>query len=188
MGEYFDKAREAAKDAAKHFEDEIVEEIIDSEGKTRKVYIGDYSDSYAHENLSDSYYNLHEAADVLDDLSKYEADDEGLWEGMKPRDAISVMAAETFRNAAESFFSQILEKVNDEIEAAEGDGLIWDFDDYLKAAEGEKDKGVLEWRPDEVGFEELDPDVQEEIQEEFEKKRNAQVKKIVEEAIESWQQ
>lgn len=186
MGEYREKAQEAAKDAANYFFDEIVDEIVSSEGETKKVHVHDYSDSYASESLADDWYNLREAADVLEDLSEFEADDPGLWEGADPRRAISIMASETFRNAAESMFTDLMEAVNTKISNAEDETLFWDFDSWLEEAQNEGGKGVLDWRPIEEGAVELDPDVKEKLEEDFEKRREEHVRELVREAIDNW--
>lgn len=122
MGEYNKAALEDADDAIEYFIDEIVENIIDNQG-LEDLDINQYSDSYHHETHVDKSYSLREAAEVLGDLSDYEVDVSGLWQGMEPREAISAMAAYTYGNAVAVMFREEMERVKDAIEDAD---IAWD--------------------------------------------------------------
>lgn len=177
MGNWRDKAEEEAKAAANYLYDDIVEAVLDAQGKTKKENIHQFSDSYASESIGDSHYGLREAADLLEDLYEFEADDEGLWEGLKPRDAISVMAGETFRSAVESMFTDLMEEINDAVESPD---IIWDFDEWLEQVKGQK--GVLDWSPDDEETEEF----REGAEKIYKERLKSAVKEAVKEAIEAW--
>lgn len=129
--------REAASDAAemaRNFLDEIVEQLIDK-GEASNDFRNDYSDgdSYHHESHVDRNYSLFEAADLLDQLSDYEETDSGIWEGLEPRDAVKAQAAYTYGNAVGHYWDELIERIN---EAFNDEGMA-------------KEKGVLEWAPEE---------------------------------------
>ena len=117
---YLEEAESDAKDFIKHFEDEIIEVIV-SGGKISNDHNNDYNggDSYFHESYIDKWYNLEDAAELLNDLSEFEEDDCGLWEGKNPKDAISTMAAFTYGHAVSNYLSDLVEKINNRIETSE---------------------------------------------------------------------
>lgn len=133
---YWKEAREDAVEMVNHFEDEIVEQLIDK-GEASDDYNNDYpdGDSYHHETHTDRGYTLLEAAKLLDDLSEYEESDSGLWEGLEPRRAVEVQAAFTYGNAVGSFWSDLIRDINEAYNELGG-----------------KIKGAFEWAPDEEPF------------------------------------
>lgn len=125
MSNYYANAKDDAKEAVSYFLDEIVDEIIDSENtNTAERHIDDYSDSYHHETHVDRDYNLREAAELLSDLSEYEEDDSGLWQGLEPRRAIAAMAAFTYGNAVYAMFDDLMEEIYNAVEEAVNEGQV----------------------------------------------------------------
>jgi hypothetical protein len=72
----------------------------------------------------DRDYDLSEAAELLDDLSKFEETDTGLWEGQEPRRAIATQAAFTYGNAVYSYWRELIDAINDEVE-----DFVLDYED-----------------------------------------------------------
>jgi hypothetical protein len=116
--DYRKNAREDAADTVEHFLDETAEQLVEN-GKASNDMYNDYpdGDAYHHETHVDKSYNLLEAAHLLNQLIDHEADDSGLWEGLAPKEAISVMAAYTYGNAVYDFWRDLIEKINEEVEA-----------------------------------------------------------------------
>lgn len=110
---YYKDAQSDAKSMIDHFADEIVEQLINY-GEASDDLLNDYpnGDRYHHENHVNKDYKLTEAAALLDQLSDYEETDNGLWEGLEPRRAISVQAAYTYGNAVYSLWRNLIEKIN----------------------------------------------------------------------------
>jgi hypothetical protein len=137
--DYHENARDDAKEAVSYFLDEIVDEIIDGENaNTAERHITDYSDSYHHETHVDRDYNLLEAAQVLHELSEYEVDDSGLWEGLGPRRAIAAMAAYTYGNAVNSLFSDLMEDIYNAVDDAVTDERIsWEIPENVEGTDRE---------------------------------------------------
>jgi hypothetical protein len=132
--------REATDDAAetvRNFADEILEQLLDK-GEASDDLLNDYpnGDAWHHESHVDKWYSLIDAAELIDQLSEFEEDDAGLWQGQQPKEAISTCAAFTYGNAVYSEWRELIEKIN--TEAAE---IISDFDE---TAEGCDDTDALE--------------------------------------------
>jgi hypothetical protein len=176
-----DKAISEAGDAADHFADEIIEDIISNNGPTKQTRIDDYDSDYSHQ-LADTGYSLRQAADVLDELHEFEADDDSLWEGQPPRTAIDIMAAETFRNAVESLFQDLIKEINDAIDMETDVTIFWDADEWLQQMDPKK--GVLDWNPDE----EVTEEQQEAIEELHEKAVKNAVTELVKKKIKEWKE
>ena len=136
MSNYREDARADAVSTVENYEDEIVEMIIDS-GEASSDLLNDYGsgDSYHHESHVDKFYNLSEAAEVLDELSDFEETDTGLWEGLPPREAIGAQAAYTYGAAVYSFFTDLIKEINDEVSDAlsDLDDTVAEVDDERKA-------------------------------------------------------
>jgi hypothetical protein len=115
---YRDDARADAVSTVENYQDEIVEALIDS-GKAIDDLLNDYGsgDSYHHENHVDKWYDLTDAAKVLDELSDFEETDTGLWQGLEPRRAIGAQAAYTYGNAVYSEFRDLIDTINDNFDA-----------------------------------------------------------------------
>lgn len=110
---YFKKAAEDAADMAEHFEDQIIEQLLEKNEASDDIN-NDYpqGDEYHHSSHVDKAYTLLEAATLLDQLDRYEETDSGLWEGQRPRDAISTQAAFTYGQAVWSLWSDLIKKIN----------------------------------------------------------------------------
>lgn len=110
-------AQEDADDMVRNFQEEILDQLIDS-GEASDDVNNDYpdGDAYHHENHVDRAYSLVEAAELLDELSEYEETDSGLWEGLAPRDAIAAQAAYTFGAAVTSLWSDRIREINQDDE------------------------------------------------------------------------
>lgn len=114
---YYEKAESDAADMVRYFESDIVKQLLEG-GKASDDYNNDYDDgdSYHHQSHVDKAYTLLEAANLLDQLDKYEETDSGLWEGQMPRDAISTQAAFTYGNAVGILWSDFIKKINEAFE------------------------------------------------------------------------
>lgn len=142
---YMREAKQQAREAAIFFYEKIVDALLSSEKVS--IDMGEYDSSYHHETHIDQAYTLHEAADVLDELHKYEETDSGLWYGQDPQTAISTMAAYTYGNAVASMWCELANEINDDSELEQ---LVFQYEsigDYvsqeLQAAE-EAYKGEAE--------------------------------------------
>ena len=121
---YRDNAESDARDCVSNFRDEIVEMLL-NDGKASDDLLNDYpgGDCYHHESHTDKWYNLQEAAAVLDQLDEYEETDSGLWEGQDMKTALGTCAAFTYANAVYNSWNNLIESVNDE-----ADTIIDEFD------------------------------------------------------------
>ncbi len=117
--DYLEDARNDARDMVEDFLDEIVEQLLGT-GKASDDYNNDYpgGDAYHHENHWDKSFDLLEAAELLDQCSDHEETDNGLWEGIPPREAISAQAAFTYGNTVSHYWSEYLREINDDDEIA----------------------------------------------------------------------
>ena len=122
-----------------------------------------------HENHVDKSYTLSEAAELLDDLDDYEETDEGLWEDLSPRDAISAQAAYTYGNAVNYLFGDLTKKINkdDDIE-----DLLRDYQNIEDKVKEDIANGILD-------LDDEDDEV-EKRQEALKKKIKKRVEEIVE--------
>lgn len=127
---------DASNDADKtvrHFADEILEQLL-NDGKASDDLLNDYPNGYSwhHESHVDKDYNLHDAADVLDQFSDHEETNSGLWGGLEPRRAVAAMAAYTYGNAVYNEWREKIEQINQEAEM-----IIDDFDNQSRDLESE---------------------------------------------------
>lgn len=153
MSDYLKEAREDAKNMALHFLDEIIDGLLDDSEASSDLF-NSYpgGDSYHHENHVDKWYELHEAADVLDVLSEYEETDTGLWEGLEPKRAVGCMAAFTYGNAVTQLWMEIIDQVNSDDYVSD---LIYkvneiESDDENSEDDKEKSRELLENRVREI--------------------------------------
>lgn len=119
--DYREEAQSDALEMVAEFEDQIISQAVGNRGDREMIsddILNDYAggDSYHHETHGDRSYNLQEAAELLDQLRDHEEDDEGLWQGASPRDAISIQAACTYANAVRSYWADLIEELNDDID------------------------------------------------------------------------
>jgi len=96
--------------------DNFIDEIVAQarEGTVSTDFNNDYrdGDEYHHLTHVDKSYNLTEAAAILDQLVLDEETDNGLWQGLAPRDAISTQAAFTYGNAVASRWQSEIGEIN----------------------------------------------------------------------------
>lgn len=132
---YLAEAESDAWDMAEKFVEEMIDQWCES-GEISDDILNDYSggDRYHHDTHVDKSYGLSEAAELLDQLGEYEETDEGLWDGLKPRDAISAQAAYTYGNAVYDEFSDVVEILNGYL-----DDLFGDVDWFVAETERRKD-------------------------------------------------
>jgi hypothetical protein len=120
-----------------NFADEMVEQFA-TDGEVSNDLNNDYDngDEYHHLTHVDKAYTLTEAAAVLDQLSDYEETDNGLWEGLDPREAISAQAAYTYGNCVYAKWSELVDDLNGHLDSL-ADSLPADAPEELLHAAGE---------------------------------------------------
>jgi hypothetical protein len=134
---YFAQARQDAKDMAVEFIDQIVTALYD-EGQVSDDLFNDYpnGDAYHHETHVDKAYSLLEAATLLDQLAAYEETDNGLWEGLAPREAVSAQAAYTYGGAVLSMWSDLIDTLNNDGDVVEAVAKVGPLEDTFPRHEG----------------------------------------------------
>ena len=127
MSNYDNQAREAARDFV---EEDMLEYLVDraAEGSPLPKFLGEYPergydfDSSLFERVSDTWYQPADAVEVMEDLSEFDASDEGLCEGVKSwRDLLNCTAGWTYIHAVESYVNRVLSDLKDEVESREQD-------------------------------------------------------------------
>ena len=105
----------AARDLIRdNFIPEIVDLIMD-EGEASSDINNDYAngDGIFHETIVDTDYDAEEAMELLHELSSFEEDDSGLWEGKDWEDILRIKAAYTFGNAVNDEFETLIVTINE---------------------------------------------------------------------------
>jgi hypothetical protein len=127
--DYLESAISDAWSMAQEFADTMVEQYND-DGRISDDINNDYAggDSYHHQNHVDKAYSLKEAAELLDQLDRYEEDDNGLWQGQDPREAISTQAAFTYGNAVYAQWTNLVDELNQSLNS-----FIFDDDEDKEA-------------------------------------------------------
>lgn len=121
---YTEQAKSDARDMVDRFRVEIIDYLIDR-GEASDDLFKDYDDSYHHERHVDKYYDLTEAAEMLDELSGHTETDSGLWQGLEPKEAIGAQAAYTYGNAVLAEWRDLIAEINDDFETEVDD---WQLD------------------------------------------------------------
>jgi len=109
------QVNQAARDLiSNNFIPEIVDLIMD-EGEASSDINNDYAngDGIFHETITDVDYDTDEAMELLQELSSFEEDDSGLWEGKDWDDILRIKAAYTFGNAVHDEFETLISSIND---------------------------------------------------------------------------
>ncbi len=106
-------------------EDDVRDDLIEGVAGTEP---DDYDRDWMRGDQYGGTPGLTEAAVMLDQLSDHEETDEGLWEGLPPREAIAAQAAWTYGNAVAHFVKANLEQVNSFFDSVTG-GEWADFPD-----------------------------------------------------------
>lgn len=146
-----------AKDILSDYIDEIAEMLID-DGKASTDLYNDYDGMDSRISESDDYWRRpDEAIEVIDELSEFEEEDRGLWEGSSDySDILNAIAHYTYTNALYAEIESMIESINDaidsdtitEIEEKITKGLLTE-DDYQSMKESEIDidnfDEVREW-------------------------------------------
>lgn len=120
---YSEHAKEMAGDTISHYEDEIIDFLVEETEAATDIQDFPNGDSYHHETHVDRDYNLEEAAELVEELSDHAETDAGLWEGKEPSEVLSAQAAWTFGNAVAAEFQFLMEEINSEY-ASEVDDLF----------------------------------------------------------------
>lgn len=131
---YYLKAQSDAWDTVQEFADTITEQVQRGEEVSSDLY-NDYpdGDGYHHSTHVDKWYNLTQAAEVLDQLSEHTEEDSGLWQGQEPREAIGTQAAFTYGNAVMAEWQSLVEELNSEL----GE-VVLEFPDTTEATDDER--------------------------------------------------
>jgi hypothetical protein len=98
--------------------DNFVPEIVDyfmNDGEVPNDINNDYAngDGIFHETITDTEYGTEEAMELLQELSAFEEDDSGLWEGKDWDDILRIKAAYTFGNAVHDEFETLIASINE---------------------------------------------------------------------------
>lgn len=145
MSYYHDEAMSDAAETVRNYMEQIVDRLMDCD-KVSDDLLNDYpnGDSYHHENRVDKEYSLTEADEILDTLSKYEEDDDGLWSGQLPREAISTQAAYTYGNAVYGMWRDFINDINKyDFEADAPEGVDETEEDKRKRIETTIENDIL---------------------------------------------
>jgi len=136
MSDYLSDAVSDARETVSEFKDTILEQLEENDKASKDLHT-DYpgGDRWHHESHIDKYYNLTEAAELIDELSVHEETDSGLWEGCQPKEAIGVCAAFTYGNAVLSEWRDLIDELNGEAMT-----IIEDFDNRINEADESEDE------------------------------------------------
>lgn len=113
---YTQRAENDAVTMVRHFVNDIVEQVQLYGEASRNLFDLRGADSWHHEHCVDRNYTLLEAAQLLEELKEYLETDNGLWEGLSPRDAISAQAAYTYGAAVWSKVWNLINRINNAID------------------------------------------------------------------------
>lgn len=135
MSDYRSDAVSDARETVSEFKDTILEQLEENDKASTDLH-NDYpgGDSWHHESHVDRWYNLTDAAELIDQLSEHEETDSGLWDGQQPKEAIGTCAAFTYGNAVLSEWRELIEEINREAEI-----IIDDYDDQINDADEAED-------------------------------------------------
>ena len=107
-----------AQDIISNYIEEIAEMLIDDGEASTDLY-NDYNNMDANISESDSYgHNPSDAIEIIDELSEFEEEDGGLWEGCRDyREILSAIAHYTYTNALYHEIESMIESINDTIDS-----------------------------------------------------------------------
>ena len=113
---YYVKA-DARNILSDHIE-EIAKMLIDDGEASTDLY-NDYDDMDSRISESDDYWrNPEEAIETIDELSEFEEEDSGLWEGCSDyREILNAIAHYTYTNALYNEIESMIESINDTIDS-----------------------------------------------------------------------
>lgn len=117
---------EAARKAVEHFLDELVEDVVESQGvrTAMSVEVSYWDDQYIYNHFVDRNWTLRDAVDLVEELAFHVETNSDLWDGQDPSEALKIQAAHTFANAAESEFKDKMGDVNVAVTDAVADGYL----------------------------------------------------------------
>ena len=107
-----------AQDIISNYIEEIAKMLIDDGEASTDLY-NDYNYMDSRISESDDYWrNREEAIETIDELSEFEEDDGGLWEGCGDyREILSAIAHYTYINALYHEIESMIESINDTIDS-----------------------------------------------------------------------
>ena len=117
-----------ANDIISDYIEEIAEMLIDDGEASTDLY-NDYSNMDLQISESDDYWRRpEEAIETIDELSEFEEEDSGLWEGCSDyREILSAIAHYTYTNALYHKIESMIESINDTID----DDTITEIEDQI---------------------------------------------------------
>ena len=170
-----------AQDIISNYIEEIAEMLI-SDGEASTDLYNDYANMDSWISESDDYWrNPEEAIKTIDELSEFEEDDSGLWEGCgNYREILSAIAHYTYINALYHEIESMVESINDTIDS----DIITEIEDQItKELLTEDDyQSMKETDIDIEDFDQVREWCEENI-EEFTSERQKRVMKAVEEEL-----
>lgn len=110
--------KEDAQDIISDYIEEIAKMLID-DGKASTYLYNEYSDMDSRISESDDYWRSpEEAIETIEELSEFEEEDSGLWDGYTNyRDILNIIAHYTYTNAIYHEIKSMIESINDTIDS-----------------------------------------------------------------------
>lgn len=105
------KARLAAREAALHFQKQIVDGILEDDEAT--VDLADYDEHYTTNLIAGMTPDRHTAVDLIWELSDWEPEDKSVWAKFKWADYLTAVATETYRLAVTCLFTELVGDLNE---------------------------------------------------------------------------
>ena len=107
-----------ANDIISDYIEEIAKMLID-DGEASTDLCNDYNDMDSRISESDDYWrNPEEAIETIDELSEFEEEDSGLWDGSSNyRDILNTIAHYTYTNALYAEIESMIESINDTLDS-----------------------------------------------------------------------
>ena len=117
-----------ANDIISDYIEEIAKMLID-DGEASTDLCNDYNDMDSRISESDDYWrNPEEAIETIDELSEFEEEDSGLWDGSSNyRDILNTIAHYTYTNALYHKIESMIKSINDTID----DDTITEIEDQI---------------------------------------------------------
>jgi len=107
-----------AQDIISNYIEEIAKMLIDDGEASTDLY-NDYNDMDSRISESDDYWrNPEEAIETIDELSEFEEEDSGLWEGCSDySEILNAIAHYTYQNALYHEIESMIENINDTLDS-----------------------------------------------------------------------
>jgi len=171
-----------AQDIISNYIEEIAKMLID-DGEASTDLCNDYNDMDSRISESDDYWrNPEEAIETIDELSEFEEEDSGLWDGSSNYgDILNTIAHYTYTNALYAEIESMIESINDTLDS---DTITEIEEEITKELLTEDDyQSMKEANTDIEEFDQVREWCEENI-EEFTSERLKRVMKAIEEEIE----